>query len=521
MGFLNGGGCGELGVGARELVSEIENRDLTVEVFYGDSMIFSYVGGYFNIVVFMKHFFFLFACLMVAVVTPAQSLPQKLAEAVQILEADSTMKYAIFSLHVVDGQTGKVVYGHNSNVGLAAASTQKLFTAAAAFELLGKGYQYKTVIGYNGKVAGGVLNGDLHIKGYGDPTLGSWRWADTKPDSILGSILGILKINKISKISGRVLLNDSVFSIQPIPGGWIWDDIGNYYGAGSWGINWRENQYDLILKPGKAAGEATTIIGTKPALQEEGLLNLITTGKKGSGDNGYIYRAPYAQHGFTQGTVPPGASFTISGSLSNPSLQLSHELEVAFVTHKIKPERSSNVFIEKVMNGKKWPAMEQQIGQLLSPPLDSINYWFLRRSINLYGEALVKTLAYEKDGYGSTEGGVEAVRNFWQQQGIDKGAIHIQDGSGLSPQNRVTTGSLVQVLQYAKTRPWYSSFYNCLPEYNGMKMKSGSIGGARAFAGYHTGKDGKEYVYAIIVNNYDGSSGEAVKKMYRVLDLLK
>ncbi len=454
----------------------------------------------------MKHFFFLFACLMITVVVPAQSLPQKLAAAVQILEGDSTMKYAIFSLQVVDGQTGNVVYGHNSNVGLAAASTQKLFTAAAAFELLGKEYQYKTVISYNGKVTAGVLNGDLQIKGYGDPTLGSWRWKDTKPDSILQRIVRLLKEKKISKISGRILLNDSVFSIQPIPGGWIWDDMGNYYGAGSWGINWRENQYDLVLKPGKTEGEATTIIGTKPELLEEGLLNLITTGKKGSGDNGYIYRAPYAQKGFTQGTVPPGASFTISGSLPNPSLQFSRELEGALIVHKIRQEG---------------PATQQQIGQLLSPSLDSINYWFLRRSINLYGEALVKTLAYEKEGYGSTEKGVEVVRNFWQQQGIDKAAIHIQDGSGLSPQNRVTTGSLVKVLQYAKTRPWYASFYNCLPEFNGMKMKSGSIGGARAFAGYHTARDGKEYVYAIIVNNYDGSSGEAVKKMYRVLDLLK
>lgn len=469
----------------------------------------------------MKPILLLFACLIVTVVAPAQSLPQKLAGAVQALEADSSMKYALFSFYVVDAQTGKPVYEHNRNAGLAAASTQKLFTSAAAFELLGKGYQYKTVIGYNGKIEAGVLKGDLHIKGYGDPSLGSWRWNETKPDTILQRIVAILKEKKISKVSGRILLNDSAFSIQPIPGGWIWDDIGNYYGAGCWGINWRENQYDLILKPGKTEGEATTIVGTNPALQEGGLVNQITTGKKGSGDNGYIYRAPYAQQGFTQGTVPPGASFTISGSLSNPPLQFARELEDAFLVQKIKPEGSSKHFIEKTANRRTLPAMQHQIGVLLSPPLDSINYWFLRRSINLYGEALVKTLAYEKEGYGSTEKGVEVVRNFWQQQGIDNAAIHIQDGSGLSPQNRVTTGALVQVLQYAKTRPWYASFYNCLPEYNGMKMKSGSIGGARAFAGYHTAKDGKSYTYAIIVNNYDGSSGEAVKKMYKVLDLLK
>ena len=95
------------------------------------------------------------------------------------------------------------------------------------------------------------------------------------------------------------------------------------------------------------------------------------------------------------------------------------------------------------------------------------------------------------------------------------------DGSGLSPQNRITSHALVKVLQFAKSREWYRSFYQALPTFNGMKLKSGSMGGARSFAGYHTSTAGKEYIVAIIVNNYDGSSGEIVKKMYKVLDVLK
>ena len=121
--------------------------------------------------------------------------------------------------------------------------------------------------------------------------------------------------------------------------------------------------------------------------------------------------------------------------------------------------------------------------------------------MNLFGEALLKRLAFEKNGNGNTEDGAGVLRNFWQEKGIEKGAINIMDGSGLSPQNRVTTDALVRVLQFAKERPWYSSFYYSLPLYNGMKMKSGSIGGSRAFAGYHTAKDGTKYTFAIIINN--------------------
>jgi D-alanyl-D-alanine carboxypeptidase/D-alanyl-D-alanine-endopeptidase (penicillin-binding protein 4) len=54
-----------------------------------------------------------------------------------------------------------------------------------------------------------------------------------------------------------------------------------------------------------------------------------------------------------------------------------------------------------------------------------------------------------------------------------------------------------------------------------MKLKSGTIGGAKSFAGYHTAKDGTAYTVAIIVNNFDGSAGEVVKKMFAVLDELK
>ena len=211
----------------------------------------------------------------------AQTIPVKLANAVKLFEADAQMQHGIISLYVTDAKTGKPVYEHNAQLGLAAASTQKLFTSAASFELLGSTYRYKTVLGYDGRIENGMLNGNLHINGYGDPTLGSWRWNDTKEEVVCRKIASALQKNNITKINGDVLLNDSAFSIQPIPGGWIWDDIGNYYGAGCWAINWRENQYDLQLQPGQKEGDPTKIVKTIPQLQSAALNNQITTGKKG------------------------------------------------------------------------------------------------------------------------------------------------------------------------------------------------------------------------------------------------
>lgn len=156
-----------------------------------------------------------------------------------------------------------------------------------------------------------------------------------------------------------------------------------------------------------------------------------------------------------------------------------------------------------------------------SPPLDSILYWFLKKSINLYGEALVKTIGYEKAKTGSTDAGIKVIKDLWSQRAIETSSLKIIDGSGLSPANRVTTQALVTVMQYAKKQNWFSSFYYALPEINGIKMKDGYINGVRSYTGYIKSRDGMEYTFSFMANNFDGSASSVREKMWKVLDLLK
>jgi D-alanyl-D-alanine carboxypeptidase/D-alanyl-D-alanine-endopeptidase (penicillin-binding protein 4) len=142
--------------------------------------------------------------------------------------------------------------------------------------------------------------------------------------------------------------------------------------------------------------------------------------------------------------------------------------------------------------------------------------YFLQKSINLYGEALLKTLGYEKKGQGTSEAGIAVIRAFWKGNGIDPNALNIADGSGLSMQSRVTATALTSVMQFARSRPWFNAFNASLPDFNGIKMKSGTITGIKSFTGYVNG-----YTFAIIINNYSGSSAEITRKIYKVLDVLK
>jgi serine-type D-Ala-D-Ala carboxypeptidase/endopeptidase (penicillin-binding protein 4) len=451
----------------------------------------------------------------------AQTIPQQLATAIKQFQSDPQMRHAITSIYVVDAKTGKKIFSHNDQAGLAPASTQKIFTSAAAFELLGKDFQYKTDLGYKGKIDGPTVI----IVGSGDPTFGSWRWKETHDTVILKKWRQALKKAGISKsIGGGLLTNESKFTHQAIPDGWIWQDIGNYYGAGAYAINWRENQYDLYLQSGLIRGDSVKIVDSKPEYIVGGtFVNELRSAAKGSGDNAYIYLGlGDHRNALVRGTIPVGEKrFSISGASSDPATDFIFDFgfylagDAIHITPYEGRNRDLVSFDKDVLRDLKI------IDTHLSPTFDSMNYYFMRRSINLYGEAFVKTIALEKEGLGDTEKGIDIIRDFWSALGIEKSAIHIVDGSGLSPQNRVTTEAQVKVLQYARTRSWFQSFYLSLPEFNGMKMKSGSIGGARAFAGYHKAKNGREYTFSIIVNNFDGSAGEVVKKMYRVLDVLK
>lgn len=461
---------------------------------------------------------FCFVCF----VSNAQNLEAKLSASIKKMETDDQFKHASISLFVVDGNTGKTVFDKNAETGLATASCLKVVTSVAALELLGKNYTYKTSIGYDGEILNDTLIGNLIITASGDPTLGSWRWERTKENVFGNWMLSLLNQYKIKAIKGDIILDESKWETQATPGGWVWEDIGNYYGAGARGFNWHENQYDLLLKPGKNIGDPVEITGTEPLLQVQVLINELKTGKEGSGDNSIIYLPEDGLVGYVRGTVPAGNStFKVSGAMPNASIAFSYYLDELLktnnITHNGRTKGSTLFFIEK----KKMPVVTKTLGSFLSPTLDSINYWFLQKSINLYGEAFVKTISFEKTGFGATDTGLTIITDFWSKRGIEKSALKIRDGSGLSPANRVTTKALVTVMQYAKKQNWFVSFYNALPLQNGIRMKSGYIGGVRSYTGYIKSKAGKEYTFSFIINNYDGSSTAVREKMWKLLDILK
>ncbi|HAO06971.1 MAG TPA: D-alanyl-D-alanine carboxypeptidase/D-alanyl-D-alanine-endopeptidase [Chryseobacterium sp.] len=439
----------------------------------------------------------------------AQNITQKLDEATKNLMNSSGAISSNLSFYVSD-ENGNFIYEYQGNKGLSTASTQKIFTAGAALEILGKNYTYKTTSSYSGNISGGNLNGNLFISSTGDPTLGSWRYEAYKPEVFKQKLIDAIKKSGIKKISGDLVIDDSYFDHQTIPGGWPWNDLGNYYGAGVWGINWRENQFDININGNEFKSFSYPLEGVN-------WLNDLKVG--GSSDQSLIFTAPHSDVALINGTLP-AKTVTVSGAVPNPPLQLGAEvkqwLKDSGIDFSGKVVTNSQLEIE----GKK--ALQAPKNNVIltyeSPTLDKIIYWFLRKSINFYGETLIKTLGKEKKGDPSFKSGVAYLKEFWKSKGINPNMINFADGSGLSPQNYVAAKAEVQALLYARKQPWFESYYDGFPTHdNGMKMKSGTMSDTKSYAGYHTSKDGKKYVFSIIINNYEGSGSTELQKILNVL----
>lgn len=436
----------------------------------------------------------------------AQPIAQKLQAAYSRFESDPQLKYASISLHVIDATTGKIVFSKNAKTGLAPASTQKVISSVSAFEILGKGFQYKTQFAFD------KSSNSIVITPGGDPTLGSERWANTRPEKVLSRLLAALPAG-IKEIS-TIVVDESSWENHSIPQGWVWQDLANYYGAAPSKLNWRENQYDLFLKSGNRVGDTVTIVDTKPRLKDYYVRSEVKSAARGTGDNAYIYFPVNGNEAVVKGTTPINENrFSISGALPSGSKQLLAEISDTFLQKAIRVSTESS---KKSNAGPSTNIFHTET----SPALDSIIYWFNRKSINLYGEALLQTMAFHKKGYGSVDSGVAVVKEFWKAKDIDPLELNMVDGSGLSPMNRITTSAQVAVLQYAWKQTWFSSFHASLPEYNGIKMKSGTIRDVKGFCGYHT-SNGTTYIFSFLVNNYNGSHSALVKKMYTVLDGFK
>jgi serine-type D-Ala-D-Ala carboxypeptidase/endopeptidase (penicillin-binding protein 4) len=444
--------------------------------------------------------------------------------------ADSSLMHASVSLSVKDAATGTTVLEFNSAKSLMPASVQKLITSAVALEMLGPDYTFKTRIGYSGTLdtVTGLLRGNIIIKGGGDPSLGSENFSDHYRDFLRSWTDAIIRLG-IKKIEGRVLSDDSYYDLQPVPPKWLWEDEGNYYGAGVYGLSVFDNTYQIHLNT-DSENKAVKITRVDPAECNYELTNRLLA--LGTADEGYVFSAPFSNSAWLEGSVPAGRDdFVIRASIPDPPLLLakilSNKLRQAGIAVSDEP---SSERIEEVKSSDDFVL----ISEMTSPTLAEIAVVLNHESVNLYAEHLIKELGRRFENQGSTAAGVEVIMKFLRMQGINADGLFMEDGSGLSPLNGVCSGTLSEILLYMKNHgKYFTEYFSTFPEpgkegtlkrhfmdpvFNShLKAKTGSMTRVRSYAGYLTTIKGNEMVFSIIVNNYSGSSASLLLGMEDIL----
>lgn len=445
---------------------------------------------------------------------------------VSLWKNDKDLRNATYSYCVLNSADGTVIKEHNSHTAVIPASTLKIVTTSAALGILGKYYRYETKIYFTGTFdkTTGILNGDIIIKGSGDPTLNSEHFK-LKKDSVnvTDKWAEILSKKGLKEITGKIIGDASCYE-QQVPSNWIWGDITNYFGAAPCGLSFNDNLYGIIFSSGESGSKAKikSYYPSYATLQMEHISNVKAGGKE---DEAYVTGDPMGTKRTISGTIPPNKSaLEVRATLPDPALLCAEFLQQSLNSIGIKTPSvcaTSNYNPENEILKKE----KNHIHTHYSSALEKIVFYTNLYSNNLFCETLLKTI-----GKGSTWNGMEKVKEYWKQKGIDVSELYMADGNGLSRANTITTTLEAGILQKMKSDTVnFKPFYNSLPQagYNGsmknignktfieknMRAKTGYINRARGYCGYVTTKKGTELCFSVLFNNYNCSAKEMKQKI--------
>ena len=446
------------------------------------------------------------------------------------------MRGASFSLVVKDVQEGRTVYSYDTDRLQSPASVLKTVATATALEILGEDYRYPTTLEYDGILENGTLEGNLYIKGSGDPSLGSSHFAPGQ-NKFLSTWIAALQKAGIKHITGSVISDESIFDTEGVSIKWLREDMGNYYAPGSYGISIFDNMYKLSLQTG-AAGTRPVLKGTEPDIPFIRFKNYLKAAPVSS-DSAYIIGALLDDVRYLYGVLPANReAYVLKGDIPDPALYLARYLTDQLQQKGIRVDGSPSCYRIEVEENRWKKGERKEIVTTYSPTLREIASVCNHVSHNLYADALVKTVGLQykprrNEMISSFGRGVQVVKEYWEKKGLDVFPLRMNDGSGLAPADKVSAGFMGELLVYMATESAVSdAFIASLPQagiegsvrnfLKGSKLqgkarlKSGGITGVRSYAGYIT-KDGKTYAVAVFSNNYSCPMSRMTRALEKLL----
>lgn len=424
------------------------------------------------------------------------SVPDGIAQIVSHFQGNQNVGIVVKAL-----DNGRVLYQHNANQKFSPASTLKLFTAAAALDLLGPSFTFSTefltdAIPHPGSR---TIAGNLYIKFSGDPELTT---------EILKRMLNTLTMQGINLIQGNIIIDDSAVDRSTWQTGRVVTDKLFCYAAPVTATVINRNCFSFNVSPNRQTNGLASV-----RVNQQGSVNIdnqVTTQRTRGcaldikplteNDNRYVLKGCLSAR---------NRPLSIAVALQNPNLATRSILANLF--------RESGIRYQQVEYGKT-PTNARLLVQQSSPELSYLITRMLKKSDNIIADSLFKKIGAT---YFSTQGswhtGQQATAAILAPKtGINFQDTNILDGSGLSRDNAVTANDFVKLLTFTyKTLPNNDIFYNALPRsgidgtlrnrlggptLDRVRAKTGTMLGTSGLAGYVRTANNKEIAFAILVN---------------------
>jgi serine-type D-Ala-D-Ala carboxypeptidase/endopeptidase (penicillin-binding protein 4) len=442
------------------------------------------------------------------------SAEDQLRRDLQSIFSDPAVDHAVWAISVKSLKSGETLFALNPARLLTPASTQKVITSAVAAERLGWDFRYSTRIYATGPVDSiGDLNGDLIVVSDGDPTINPrhperWGAFDAWAKQIYA--------RGIRRVGGQLIGDDNAFAEPGWGVGWAWDDLSTGYGAAVGGLQYNENQLELLIGPGVEPG-ARAIISVSPPGSGVILDHGVTTVAQGEPSRVTVERIPGSNMLSVRGQMAVGApAVNQLAAVPNPTTFYLNALREALARNgvfvggnaldvddaRVKPDYATATLL-----------VEDQ-----SAPLESIIDVCLKWSRNDYAETMLHSLA-PAGAERTAAAGLTVVTETLLHWGVRPELFVARDGSGLSRNDYLAPDALIAVLTRMWLEPRHAAkFRSALPQAavsgslaNRMKetvaaervhAKTGSMSNVRTLAGYATTLDGEPIVFAMMANGF-------------------
>jgi len=437
----------------------------------------------------------------------------KLGDAIERAIKKACVKPDHSAVCVISLPEGKPVYTLNASTPLIPASVQKLTTTAAALHYLGPDYRFKTGIYHTGERLDDVINGDIIIRGGGDPKL--------TPEQVW-LIARRIRWMGIKEVTGDLVVDETFFDQLSYAPAWSKNRTQRAYDARLGALSVNFNTVGVHVFPGSKQGDPL-IATIFPDSDYFRLVNKAITKNRGK-NRVTAWRSNGGRKTtvVVEGSMKPGSmGRVIYLNVDNPPLYAGETFRKYFADAGIAIRGG----IRTGVAGDDATLIYVHESEQLSAIIRGLNKY----SNNFTAEQIAKTMAAEVSGQpGSHHTAIGLINRFLIESGIDLAGVVIVDGSGLSRKNRTTAATVANLLKVMRRRfnvgPDFVASLGVMgvdgsvekrmktsPAKSLARAKTGTLARISSLAGYVKGAGGGLYAFAIILNDNGCRYDEADK----------